>query len=154
MKTLAHKKKLQRFWFLAILVVSIAGVVGLVLNALDKKISYFYCPSDEIPVGRVVRLGGLVSQGSLQKISHGQSHYVEFSVEDENQQKIMVRYKGLLPDLFREGQGIIAEGKLLDNRIFAASQILAKHDENYMPPEVSEKIKTKGLWKPDQRPQL
>jgi cytochrome c-type biogenesis protein CcmE len=154
MKTLAQKRKLQRFWFLAILVVSITGVVGLVLNALDKKISYFYYPSDVIPLERTVRLGGLVSEGSLLKVAQGQSHYVQFTVEDENQQKITVRYKGLLPDLFREGQGIIAEGRLLDNRIFEARQILAKHDENYMPPEVSQKIKTKGLWKANQRSQL
>jgi cytochrome c-type biogenesis protein CcmE len=154
MKTRAQKRKLQRFWFLAILVVSVAGVVGLVLNALDKKISYFYYPSDAIPVGRTVRLGGLVSLGSVLKIVQGQSHSIQFTVEDENQHKITVRYNGLLPDLFREGQGIIAEGKLLDTNIFEARQILAKHDENYMPPDVSQKIKTKGLWKPNQRSQL
>ncbi|MBN9564544.1 MAG: cytochrome c maturation protein CcmE [Alphaproteobacteria bacterium] len=153
MTTLAQKRKLQRFWLVAILIMSLAGVVGLVLNALAKKISYFYYPSDVIPKDRTVRLGGLVSEGSLIKIAHEQSRYVQFNIEDENHQKIMVRYKGLLPDLFREGQGIIAEGKLLDDGVFEARQILAKHDENYLPLEIAQKIKAKGLWKVSQSAQ-
>ena len=129
---------------LILIVAGIAGVaiaVGLLLLALRENINLFYNPSQvangEAPANRTFRLGGLVVDGSVKR---GSDLDVEFAVTD-TAKSVVVHYSGILPDLFREGQGIIALGKLGENRVFKAEQVLAKHDENYMPPEVSDAIK-------------
>ena len=117
----------------------------LVLFAMRGAIVYFYTPSDvitkSVEPGQRFRLGGLVAGGSVDR---GEGTKVGFSVTD-TLQTIQVRYDGVLPDLFREGQGVIAEGKLDGSGVFQADTVLAKHDENYMPPEVAKSLKEKGI---------
>lgn len=117
----------------------------LVLFAMRGAIVYFYTPSDvvtkSVEPGQRFRLGGFVAGGSVDR---GEGTKVGFSVTD-TLQIIKVRYDGVLPDLFREGQGVIAEGKLDGSGIFQADTVLAKHDENYMPPEVAKSLKEKGI---------
>jgi cytochrome c-type biogenesis protein CcmE len=124
----------------------LAVAVGLVLMALRDSIVFFHTPSDlsakAIPEGQRIRLGGLVATGSVKR---GQGTDVEFAITDTAEQ-VTVRYRGVLPDLFREGQGVVTEGALEAGRIFRADSVLAKHDENYMPPEVAKALKEKGLW--------
>lgn len=120
--------------------------VGLVLVALRDSIVFFHTPSDlsakAVPIGQRIRLGGLVATGSVKR---GQGAEVEFAITDTAEQ-VTVRYRGVLPDLFREGQGVVTEGKLEEGKVFRADTVLAKHDENYMPPEVAKALKEKGLW--------
>ncbi len=124
----------------------LAVAVGLVLMALRDSIVFFHMPSDltakAIPEGQRIRLGGLVATGSVKR---GQGAEVEFAITDTAEQ-VTVRYRGILPDLFREGQGVVTEGRLEAGRIFRADTVLAKHDETYMPPEVAKALKEKGLW--------
>jgi cytochrome c-type biogenesis protein CcmE len=124
----------------------LAIAVGLVLVALRDAIVFFHTPSDlsakSIPVGQRIRLGGLVAMGSVKR---GQGTDIEFAITDTAEQ-VTVRYRGVLPDLFREGQGVVTEGALEAGHIFRADTVLAKHDENYMPPEVAKALKEKGLW--------
>jgi cytochrome c-type biogenesis protein CcmE len=121
----------------------------LVLSALNDSIVFFYSPTDvaekSIPPQQRFRLGGLVSQGTFKRLNGTE---VQFVVGDGNR-TIEVRYSGLLPDLFREGQGIVAEGKLDPGGRFVADTVLAKHDENYMPREVADSLKQQGLWQHD-----
>ena len=117
--------------------VSLLGVAtGLVLNALKSNLNYFYTPTQvanhEAPSNRSFRIGGLVLDGSLKRQNDGLT--VEFVVTD-TARNIPVRFKGILPDLFKEGKGVVAQGKLGVDGRFNADQVLAKHDENYMPPE-------------------
>jgi cytochrome c-type biogenesis protein CcmE len=132
-----RRKKLIKF-MLPVMVIGL--VVGLVLYALGQNISLFYTPtqvlSGEAPKARLIHLGGRVVPGSVVR---GDDFKVQFKLTDTNQD-VTVDYKGFLPDLFREGQGIVTEGELLDNGIFKATQVLAKHDENYMSPEVKEAL--------------
>ena len=125
---------------------AVLGVaVGLVLFALSGTITYFRTPSDlvekPIPEGQRFRLGGLVADGSVKR---GQSLDVEFKVTDTIK-SIPVIYRGVLPDLFREGQGVVAEGRIEADGRFRADTVLAKHDETYMPPEVAKSLKEKGV---------
>jgi cytochrome c-type biogenesis protein CcmE len=126
--------------------VLLSGAVVLVLTALQENISYFYSPSDlsTAPPGRPVRLGGLVEEGSVERLADGVT--VAFRVTDLSE-SVPVTYKGLLPDLFREGQGVVTEGTLAANGTFVAREVLAKHDETYMPPEVADALKKSGQWK-------
>ena len=130
---------------LAVLVVA----VGLVLNALRDSIVFFSTPSmvaeKHIGPGRRFRLGGLVETGSLKR---GDNLAVTFSVADGSA-ALPVAYKGILPDLFREGQGVIAEGALDASGVFRADTVLAKHDETYMPKDVADALKKQGHWKDD-----
>jgi cytochrome c-type biogenesis protein CcmE len=123
--------------------------VGLVLYALRDTIVFFHTPSDviekKIEAGQRIRLGGLVADGSVKKLTGG---LVEFGVTDTIKM-IKVTYRGQLPDLFREGQGVVTEGKLTSAGLFEADTVLAKHDETYMPPEVAKSLKEKGVWKGD-----
>jgi cytochrome c-type biogenesis protein CcmE len=127
------------------------GVLGLsaalILNALRGSIVFFNSPTDVVErhlhPGTRIRLGGLVEQGSL---TRGDNLNVRFQVTDGNH-AIGVAYQGILPDLFREGQGVIAEGTLESNDLFKADTVLAKHDENYMPKEVADALKKSGHWK-------
>jgi len=138
------KAKTQRLWLIVGAMVALGGAGALAFSTLGDKATYFYAPSDlaAIPAPtNAIRLGGMVQQGSL--VRRGQT--VAFVVTD-NVKTWPVTYTGILPDLFREGQGVIAEGKIDPaSGVFSAETILAKHDENYMPPEVSGAMrKTEG----------
>ncbi|MHA1553013.1 MAG: cytochrome c maturation protein CcmE [Alphaproteobacteria bacterium] len=131
--------------------IGVAGVVlviaaGLVLYALSDRIVFFNSPSDvlaqEVPSGSRIRLGGLVADGSIEKSGDGQ---VRFAVTD-GAATITVAYRGILPDLFREGQGVVTEGVVSADGTFAADTVLAKHDENYIPAEVVDALKKQGHW--------
>ncbi|MDE2385878.1 MAG: cytochrome c maturation protein CcmE [Alphaproteobacteria bacterium] len=121
--------------------------LGLMLFAMRDSIVFFYTPSEmadkHIAPGTRVRLGGLVEQGSLVKGTDGQ---VSFAITDMTK-TIKVSYKGLLPDLFREGQGVVAEGSGTADGAFKADSVLAKHDEKYMPKEIVDKLKAQGVWR-------
>lgn len=118
---------------------------ALVLFALRDSIVFFHTPSDlaekPIAAGQRFRLGGLVAAGSVKR---GQGTKVDFAVTD-TLKTVPVVYEGVLPDLFKEGQGVVAEGKLTESGTFVADSVLAKHDENYMPPEVAKALEAKGV---------
>ena len=118
-----------------------AAAVGLVMNAFQDNLVFFFSPSQvvakEAPEGRAFRIGGFVKEGSVQRQSDGLT--VNFYVTDTAHEGPVV-YKGSLPDLFKEGKGVVAQGKL-KNGVFEADQVLAKHDENYMPPEAEKAVK-------------
>ena len=130
---------------LAVLVLAVV----LVLTALKDSIVFFNSPTDvvekQIAPGARIRLGGLVKEGSVARSDNLQ---VRFAVTD-GRNTIPVAYQGLLPDLFREGQGVVTEGVLEPSGTFRADSVLAKHDENYMPREVAERLKEQGHWKDD-----
>ena len=139
-------RKRRRLYMVLAGMVLLSGAVALVLAALDENLSYFYDPSNiaEAPPGRPIRLGGLVEEGSVERQADGVT--VTFRITDMAN-SIDVTYKGLLPDLFREGQGVITEGMLGPDRVFVAREVLAKHDETYMPREVADALKKSGQWK-------
>ncbi len=139
-------RKRRRLYMVLAGMVLLSGAVALVLAALDENLSYFYDPSNisEAPPGRSIRLGGLVEEGSVERQADGLT--VTFRVTDMAN-SIDVTYKGLLPDLFREGQGVITQGTLGPDRVFVAREVLAKHDETYMPREVADALKKSGQWK-------
>lgn len=122
------------------LLVGIAAATALAVTAFRKNMMYFYTPSDlvahQLPPGAVLDLGGLVERGSVR---HGQGLAIRFELTDCHHQ-IPVRYDGVLPDLFREGQGVVATGRLDAHGTFVASRILAKHDSSYMPPNVARQV--------------
>jgi cytochrome c-type biogenesis protein CcmE len=132
----------------------IAGGVGfilaavlLVMFAFSQSIAYFYMPSDlaktQVNPGTRIRLGGLVEEGTVVR---GEGSRVSFRVTDGGG-SVAVRYTGILPDLFREGQGVVTEGSFDAQHAFVADSVLAKHDENYMPKEVADRLKQQGVWK-------
>jgi cytochrome c-type biogenesis protein CcmE len=131
----------KRLFAVLAIVAGVGLATALAMLAFEDNLLYFYNPTQvaagEAPTGRTFRIGGLVSQGSVQR-DQG-SLEVRFVVTDFKE-SIPVRYEGLLPDLFREGQGVIAHGRLSDSGDFVADEVLAKHDENYMPPEVAESL--------------
>lgn len=131
----------KRILIVAAILAGVTVAAGLILTAFEKNLLYFYSPSQiqagEAPVGRAFRIGGLVVEGSVHRDPN--SLHVSFDLTD-TAYDVTVRYDGILPDLFREGQGIVANGKLDDNGVFQAVQVLAKHDENYMPPEVADSL--------------
>jgi cytochrome c-type biogenesis protein CcmE len=133
--TPARKKRLA---LIALMVTGIAIGVSFALKSLDENIMFFLTPSEvaqgKAPQGKLFRIGGMVVNGSVSRPGDGLT--VEFDLTDNNN-NLTVRYTGILPDLFREGQGIIANGELDKDGAFVAQQVLAKHDENYMPPEVA-----------------
>ncbi|MCA0249231.1 MAG: cytochrome c maturation protein CcmE [Proteobacteria bacterium] len=138
--------KRRRLWLLIGSLGTLGVAAALVLSALNDNLVFFYSPTQvaEKSLGpdRRFRLGGLVEAGSVQK----DGQIVRFTVTDTNK-TVAVVYRGILPDLFREGQGVIAEGALGSDGVFTAREVLAKHDENYMPPEVAKAIKEAGQWK-------
>lgn len=142
------KRKHRRLVFVVAGMVSLLLAAGLVLNAFEDNLVFFYSPSDlaeqDIPEGRRFRLGGLVEEGSLNRLADGLT--VEFMVTDLVA-TVPVSYRGPLPDLFREGQGVVTEGKMTAEGLFIADNVLAKHDENYMPPEVAEALMKSGKWR-------
>ena len=134
------KKAQSRFFVLMFLLLSVVIVVFVVLKSLEENVVYFFSPTEiynkeNISLNKKIRIGGLVKEGSL---TNNQT-LINFIITDLNNE-IMVSYSGLLPNLFSEGKGVVAEGKLKDKKYFIADKILAKHDENYMPPEVSKAL--------------
>ena len=135
----------KRLTFIAIGLGLLAAAAALILTAIEDSIVFFYSPTQilesEITTDRRLRVGGLVEEGSVER---GQDATVRFRVTDL-MSAVPVQYTGLLPDLFAENQGVVAEGHFR-NGTFQADEILAKHDENYMPPEVAEALKASGQW--------
>jgi cytochrome c-type biogenesis protein CcmE len=135
-------KRQKRMVAVAGLVLGLGVAAALGFTAFRKNMMYFYTPTDvaarNAPVGATLRLGGLVTEGSVRR---GEGLRVDFTLADCDN-KVGVRYDGILPDLFREGQGIVATGRLDDTGTFVADEVLAKHDENYMPPELAESLVT------------
>jgi len=140
------KRKHKRLTFVLVALLLLGGAAALVLSAFEENIVFFQSPSDVVAgkVGndRRFRLGGLVEEGSVDK-SGGET--VTFRITDMAE-TVSVSYTGILPDLFREGQGVVCEGRIV-NGVFVADEVLAKHDENYMPPEVADALKKSGEWK-------
>ena len=141
-------RKQKRLATIAGLAVVVALATTLVLVALRDQIVFFYSPSDvvarEVAAGTPMRLGGLVKDGSWTRDGQDNSFVVTDGAED-----IAARYTGILPDLFREGQGVVAEGSLGPDGTFMATNVLAKHDENYIPKEVVDALKASGEWRPE-----
>jgi len=139
-------RKQRRLTLIGLAGAVLAAAAGLVLFALSDRIVFFNSPSDLLarttPVGSRVRLGGLVAVGTVVKGGNGS---VTFSVTD-GKASVPVAYQGILPDLFREGQGVVAEGLVGADGVFSADTILAKHDERYMPKEVVDSLKAQGVW--------
>jgi cytochrome c-type biogenesis protein CcmE len=143
-------RKRRRLYMVLTGMFLLAVATALMLNAFQDNLVFFHSPTEitekSFPADRRFRLGGLVEDDSVRKGSDGLMTH--FRVTD-NANTVEVTFKGMLPDLFREGQGVVAEGKLDSAGVFQASEVLAKHDENYMPPEVAEALKRTGQWKGD-----
>ena len=137
--TPARKKRLG---LIGLMVAGVAIGLTFALKALDENIMFFFSPTEVVegkaPKDRLFRMGGMVVNGSVSRPGNGLTN--QFDLTD-NGEIVTVRYTGILPDLFREGQGIIANGKISDDGIFVAQEVLAKHDETYMPPEIAEAMK-------------
>ena len=142
--------KYRRLFIIILIIFTIALATQLVLIALRDNIIYFFTPNelkikygDNENIKRKIRVGGLVLENSVVK----NNDIVNFTITDKKNERLVV-FNGQLPDLFREGQGIVAEGIFKENKLIA-TQVLAKHDENYMPPEVADALKKNGAWKGD-----
>ena len=139
------KRKHKRLTFAAVGLCLLGIAAALVLTAFEDSIVFFHSPTDiaegKVKIDRRVRLGGLVEEGSVTKQPDA---VTAFRITD-GANVIEVTYKGILPDLFREGQGVVTEGRLMGS-LFVAEEVLAKHDENYMPPEVADALKKSGRW--------
>ena len=147
------KPKHQRLILIVVALVSLATGLTLVLRHFNDQLIFFYDPTQlqtvSLAPNQVIRVGGLVKEGSV--ISHMQDNKnqrVEFVLTD-GAHYVIVQYRGILPDLFREGQGMVAQGSFDAQGVFNAQQLLAKHDETYMPPEVANALKKSGHWKAD-----
>jgi len=148
-------RKRQRLIVLGLAALLLGGAAALILTAFEDTIAFFVSPTEvaagELAPGRNFRIGGLVVDGSIERLEDGS---VRFALSD-TAHEVAVHYHGLLPDLFREGQGIVAQGTLepavMDGgpMLFRADEILAKHDETYMPKEVADALKQAGHWQPD-----
>ena len=146
-------RKRRRLYGVALGMLALGAAVALVLTAFEDNLVFFYSPTDLIekqpPAARSLRIGGLVEENSVQRRADGKT--VEFRVTDLVN-SVAVHYEGILPDLFREGQGIVAEGSLDAEGVFVAREVLAKHDETYMPREVADALKKSGMWREDTAP--
>ena len=146
-----HPQRKQRLLIVSFIVVFSSLAIGLMLYALSGNINLFYPPAEiaagKAPIGASIRAGGMVVPGSVERGSDDLS--VQFRVTDY-QAEVAVVYSGILPDLFAEGEGVVAAGVLDEHGVLQATEVLAKHDENYMPPEVAEALKKSGQWKPDE----
>ncbi len=147
------KRKHKRLAALGAGAALLGGAAALVLSAFDDNLLFFYTPTQlaEKPAadGRRFRMGGLVEDGSVKRLEDGLT--VTFNVTDLTN-VVAVTYTGVLPDLFREGQGVVVEGALGPSGVFQAAEVLAKHDENYMPKEVAEALKASGEWRGAEQP--
>ncbi|ADZ71331.1 cytochrome c maturation protein CcmE [Polymorphum gilvum] len=139
-------RKQRRLTLIGSAGVVLAAAVGLILYALNDQIVFFQSPTDvmtkAIPAGQRIRLGGLVEDGSVER---GDNATVSFRVTD-TANTVQVAFTGILPDLFREGQGVVTEGVIGPDGVFRADSVLAKHDETYMPKEVADALKQQGVW--------
>ena len=135
------KRKNQRLSLLVLAIAAVLAAVLLAMSALKEQASYFYAPGDlagqPLPVGKAVRIGGMVRKHSIKHLPDGVT--IDFVVRDETSNTIRVRFRGIPPDLFQEDSGVVAEGKFQPDGLFVADEILAKHDENYMPPQLDSK---------------
>lgn len=140
-------RKQRRLTMIGAAGVVLAAAVGLILYALNDQIVFFQSPTDVVEKGigpgQRIRLGGLVEEGSVVRSDNA---HVTFSVTDTSN-SVRVTYTGILPDLFREGQGVVTEGAIGPDGVFVADNVLAKHDEKYVPKEVAEALKKQGVWK-------
>ncbi len=151
-----NPRRKQRLLLVSLLLLGLGAAVGLVLYALQQNIDLFYTPAELVrgkgpelmrpEPGQRLRLGGMVLPGSVER--DPQSLKVSFELIDASGERVRVHYEGILPDLFREGQGIVAQGVLQDARSIAASEVLAKHDENYLPPDVADALQGMDHLKP------
>jgi cytochrome c-type biogenesis protein CcmE len=153
-RTRPATRKRRRLYAVLAGLTMLGVAVALVLTALRDSVVFFYSPTDlahkTIAVNQHIRIGGLVAAGSVAKSADGRT--TRFTVTDMKSE-VPVSYTGVLPDLFREGQGVVVEGKLQPGGALLASEVLAKHDEKYMPPEVADALKRAGLWKhADEKP--
>ena len=139
-----NPKRKQRLMIILGLLVGLGIVVGLVMYALSQNINLFFTPTQiargEAPPAQMIRVGGMVAEGTVER--NLKTLEVAFDVTDF-ESSVPVTYEGILPDLFREGQGVVVQGRVTEGQ-FIASQVLAKHDENYMPPEVTEALRQSG----------
>jgi len=137
------KARSKRLLFVGLAIGGVGVAAAMAITALQSNISYFFSPSqvlaDEAPTDRVFRIGGLVEEGSIERQTDGLT--AVFSVTD-NAERVLVSYTGILPDLFGAGQGVVARGRLGTDGVFYAEEVLAKHDESYLPPEVADSLKT------------
>ncbi len=142
------RPKRRRLILVGLGMLALAGAAALALTAFQENLIFFYSPSDlakrELPPARPIRLGGLVEEESVIRQADGLT--VAFRITDLSE-SVPVVYKGILPDLFREGQGVVTEGTMGRDGVFVASEVLAKHDETYMPPEVAEALRAAGQWR-------
>ena len=147
---MAMKAKHKRLFFVGFGLALLGGAVALALIALQDTVTFFFTPSQaaerSVPAGQRVRLGGLVEEKSVTKLADGVT--IQFRVTDRAK-AVVVHYKGVLPDLFREGQGVVIQGAFQPDRSFTATTVLAKHDENYVPKELADELKKQGLWQHD-----
>ena len=138
-------RRKKRLMIVGLVLIGVAGATALFLTAFRENLVYFYSPSEiaqgKAPEGRTFRVGGLVKENSLERDED--TLEARFVVTD-GAEEVRVVYSGVLPDLFKEGQGVVANGKLTEKGIFRAEKVLAKHDENYMPPEAAEAMKEAG----------
>ena len=144
-----NPRRKKRLFYVSLIIVGLSSMSGLVLYALNTQIDLFFTPNeiymgkDETGIkpqpGQRIRIGGMVAKGSVKR--DPESLKVAFDLFDDSDHKITVRFQGILPDLFREGQGIVALGVYQADGTVLAEEVLAKHDENYMPPEIAEKMK-------------
>ena len=136
----------RRLLLIGLMVLGVAGAAGFALTAFNENLMFFFSPSEvaagKPPHNAAFRMGGMVVDGSVQRPGDGMT--VSFGLTD-NVQVVTVEYTGILPDLFREGQGIVTKGRLREDGVFVADEVLAKHDENYMPPEVAGIMKPAGM---------
>jgi cytochrome c-type biogenesis protein CcmE len=141
--------KRRRLYLLLAAGLTLGAAALLILNAFEDSLVFFVTPTElkaKAPANeRIIRIGGLVEDGSVRKAEGGL--VVRFAITDLSN-RVEVTYKGILPDLFREGQGVVAQGHMGPNGVFEAKEVLAKHDETYMPKEVADALKKSGQWKP------
>ena len=147
------KPKRRRLYLVIAALITLGAASALILNALEENIVFFYTPSDlaekQLPPGQRVRIGGLVEEESV--VRYDGEARVTFRITDLSR-AVPVTYTGILPDLFRESQGVVAEGSFTPDGTFKAEEVLAKHDENYMPPAVAEALKKSGRWQGEETP--
>ncbi len=149
MAFLPKSRKARRLLMVAVAAPVLVVAAGLSIAAMGDAVVFFYSPSQahdkRVPVGRTIRIGGLVKQGS---VTHAADGSVGFDVADHAASDKVV-FRGALPDLFREGQGVVAQGAFREDGVFLAKEVLAKHDEKYMPKDVADALKKSGNWRGD-----
>jgi cytochrome c-type biogenesis protein CcmE len=149
-------RKRRRLWILLLCGLGLGTATALTLTAFEDSLVFFFSPSDlaarPMPPDRPFRVGGLVEAGSVTRSTNTEGQMETAFLVTDGARSLRVTYTGILPDLFREGQGVVAEGRLRPDGSFAASTVLARHDETYMPPEVADALKRAGHWLPGQPP--